>query len=233
MKIIYTSKGQEILVDDCDFEDLNKYLWRINDQGYVIRSCRINSKKTAIRMHRVIMQVEKGQVIDHINHITTDNRKKNLRICTQAENMHNTSRPKHNTSGVVGVSWAKTDMKWVSHIRIKGKAMYLGIFTNLEDAIKARYDAEIKYFGEFRNNLGTLDVEKLKSSRKRVCDMGSKELPKNNTSGVKGVSWRKDDKMWIARIGVNKTRIFLGYFNSFEDAVVTRKEAEQKYFGGV
>lgn len=52
-----------------------------------------------------------------------------------------------------------------------------------------------------------------------------------NTSGVTGVSWNKRDKKWEAYITKNKIRKHLGYFNSFEDAVKVRKEAEEIYFG--
>lgn len=56
-------------------------------------------------------------------------------------------------------------------------------------------------------------------------------LYKNNTSGITGVTWHKRDSVWQARIKVGYKYIHLGYFDSFEDAVKTRKEAEDKYFG--
>lgn len=56
-------------------------------------------------------------------------------------------------------------------------------------------------------------------------------LYKNNTSGITGVTWHKRDNVWQARIKVGYKYIHLGYFNSFDDAVNARKEAEEKYFG--
>lgn len=56
-------------------------------------------------------------------------------------------------------------------------------------------------------------------------------LQSNNTSGVTGVSWCSTYDKWIARITVNKKRIYLGSFDNFEDAVMIRKRAEEKYFG--
>ena len=58
----------------------------------------------------------------------------------------------------------------------------------------------------------------------------NRRTPKNNTSGVKGVSWYPKYNKWIARINVNKKRISLGYFENFDDAVKARKEAELKYY---
>lgn len=40
-------------------------------------------------LHRIITDAKKGQVVDHINHNTLDNRKCNLRICTASENSLN------------------------------------------------------------------------------------------------------------------------------------------------
>ena len=61
-------------------------------------------------------------------------------------------------------------------------------------------------------------------------NMNSK-LSKNNTSGVTGVYWHKNIKKWSAEITINYQSIYLGLFNNFEDAVMARKEAEEKYFG--
>ena len=56
-------------------------------------------------------------------------------------------------------------------------------------------------------------------------------LRNDNTSGVTGVAWNKTNNKWMAYITVNSNTIHLGYFDRFKDAVKTRKEAEEKYFG--
>jgi hypothetical protein len=56
---------------------------------------------------------------------------------------------------------------------------------------------------------------------------------KNNTSGVTGVNWLPDKSKWEARIRVNYRIVHLGKFNSKDDAVAARKNAEQKFFGCV
>ena len=53
----------------------------------------------------------------------------------------------------------------------------------------------------------------------------------NNTSGVKGVSWHIGINKWVAAITVDYKQMYLGQFDSFEDAVKIRKDAEVKYFG--
>lgn len=52
---------------------------------------------------------------------------------------------------------------------------------------------------------------------------------KDNTSGTKGVYWYKSTKKWRAEITVNKERINLGTFETKEEAIQARREAEVKY----
>lgn len=86
------------------------------------------------------------QHIDHINHDRTDIRLENLRLVTRKENSRNTSMSRRNKTGVTGVSWRKTNNKWYAQINsgIKQR-VNLGYYDNIEDAIKARRDAEIRY----------------------------------------------------------------------------------------
>lgn len=53
----------------------------------------------------------------------------------------------------------------------------------------------------------------------------------NNKSGYPGVYWNNTNKKWIAQITINNNPIYLGSFETIENAIKTRKEAEQKYFG--
>lgn len=96
------------------------------------------------KLHRYITNCPKNMCIDHINHNTLDNRKENLRICTIIENNRN---KKNNESGHVGVHWDKTKNRWTAQIMINYKSIFLGRYKDINDAIKARKQAEIKYFG--------------------------------------------------------------------------------------
>ena len=59
----------------------------------------------------------------------------------------------------------------------------------------------------------------------------NKNLSSKNTSGITGVSFRKKQKTWIARISVNEKPIWLGSYIDKEDAIVARLKAEKKYYG--
>lgn len=85
--------------------------------------------------------------VDHINRNKTDNRPQNLREATDVENALNRKVRSTNWSGMPGVSWYKKLAKWMVSITVHGVRIHLGYFIELEDAIKARHDAEVRYFG--------------------------------------------------------------------------------------
>ena len=58
----------------------------------------------------------------------------------------------------------------------------------------------------------------------------SRPIRKDNTSGVRGVSWHSQSKKWWAGIAFQKKKIYLGIFDNIEDAAKARKLAEEKYF---
>ena len=138
----YTSKGEKFYFDLEDYDKIKDYCWRIAPDGYVITS---GGKS----LHSVIMNTTNKQKIDHKKHIKIDNRKNQLRICTAQENNMNRKISRNNTSGCTGVYWSVKNQKWWASIKFKNKSIYLGSFNKFEDAIKARKQAEEKYFGEF------------------------------------------------------------------------------------
>lgn len=86
---IYLSQGKAALVDSEDYEWLNQWVWSLHSIGYAYR--RDYSTGKSIFMHRLINKTPIGMHTDHINHIRLDNRKRNLRTVTQAENNANSS----------------------------------------------------------------------------------------------------------------------------------------------
>lgn len=56
-------------------------------------------------------------------------------------------------------------------------------------------------------------------------------IRKDNTSGVTGVCWDKNRKKWLVRVYENGKEINLGYFNDFNNAIIARKNGEEKYYG--
>ena len=91
-----------------------------------------------VKLHRLIMGARKGEVVDHLNGNTYDNRKCNLRITDHSGNLRNTGKYKNNTSGYRGVQELKDGRrkKWKAEVTIESKTKYLGsAYTAKEAAI--------------------------------------------------------------------------------------------------
>ena len=143
--IMYTEKNEPFLIDIEDYGKVKHSCWLKNSKGYIV--CRVNNKE--IKLHRLITNCPEGMLVDHINGNVFDNRKSNLRICNAMQNGMNRKLSIKNTSGYTGVSWNKKSQKWESTIKANRKRLYLGNYENIEDAVKARKEAEKLYFKEF------------------------------------------------------------------------------------
>ena len=149
----YDSNGNEFYFDLDDYEKIKDICWRVDvgKSGYVLG--RDRGSDYYIRFHRVVLGLKEDDpmVPDHIHGKQTrnDNRKRNLRVATRSQNQMNMATRIDNTSGVTGVNWNKRTNKWVARIHVKGKSVHLGYFHCFDDAVKARKDAENKYYGEW------------------------------------------------------------------------------------
>lgn len=98
--------------------------------------------------HRVIWAIAYGNwptaQIDHIDGNRTNNRLENLRAVTNADNCKNVRMRDDNTSGAVGVYWSKSRQVWVAEIKSGGQKKFLGNFSDKEQAIASRKEAELR-----------------------------------------------------------------------------------------
>jgi hypothetical protein len=143
----YTSKGEEFYFDLEDYDLIKDYCWYKDGNGYI--KSRVKNKNISA-LHRMIMNSPNDKFIDHINHNIVDNRKKNLRIVTSSQNQCNKKIGRNNKSGHKGVNWSKRYNRWIAKIKINNTLIWLGSFSNIEDAIKIREEAEERYHGEYR-----------------------------------------------------------------------------------
>lgn len=154
MKEIRLTHGKVALVDDEDFEYLNQFKWCVHRHSgkhpYAARHTPwCDGKRKYILMHREIMNPPINMQVDHKNRDTLDNRRGNLRICTNRENSMNSARYINNACGFKGVILDKSCAKWRARITIGGKKIHLGMFGDLRKAALAYNNAAIKYFGKF------------------------------------------------------------------------------------
>ena len=106
-------------------------------------------RRKPFRAHRLAWIYVYGDILfgdlDHENREKKDNRISNLRLATRSQNMRNYLLSKNNISGVRGISWNKQFFRWEAYIEINKESIHLGVFKDFDDAVKARYEAEIKY----------------------------------------------------------------------------------------
>jgi hypothetical protein len=107
-----------------------------------------------IYMHRAIMSEPDGLDVDHKKHRpmavrVIDNRRKNLRACTNQQNARNARPRPDGTSAYKGVNWHKGGGKWQARIHLGGTRKFLGLFIDEMDAARAYDAAALEHFGDF------------------------------------------------------------------------------------
>lgn len=151
MKAIKPSNSDmDILVDDDDFEFVNRHNWQVFQTKRIIyATTSMNSKK--VYLHRFILGAPPLPmlVIDHINLNGLDCRKENLRWTSASGNVRNQSvkTPFSAHSKFIGVYLNKAG-NWHSKIRINGKTTRLGTFKIQENAARAYDKAVIERDGD-------------------------------------------------------------------------------------
>lgn len=152
-KLIALTNGRHAVVDDHNFEALNKYKWacaKIGNHYYAYRRIYLGNRKCkTILMHREVIGAKAGEIVDHIDLDALDNRESNLRICNRAGNARNCKQSKLNTSGFRGVYRHSQNGNWVAQLTVNMKVIYVGVFDTPEEAARERDRAAIKYHGEF------------------------------------------------------------------------------------
>ncbi|OAJ75137.1 hypothetical protein AYJ08_05835 [Brevibacillus sp. SKDU10] len=142
------TQGKVTIVDDEEFEPLSKYKWFATKCGNSYYAARRLNGKT-ILMHRYIMNPENRLVVDHVDGDSLNNQKSNLRICSKAQNNRNQRIKTNNKSGYKGVYWREEKGKWQGSMRHNSKTVYLGLFTDQEEAARAYNQKAVELFGEF------------------------------------------------------------------------------------
>jgi hypothetical protein len=148
VKTILLKKNQQALVDDEDYLSLTSHSWKIRTTHKLNYAfAKINGR--TIDMHRFIMGALPGVIVDHINGNGIDNRKKNLRLCTQQQNMRNQKSHRDAKSIFKGI-WKISDCnRWGARIWDGTKRIYLGLFKNELDAARAYDKKASELFGQF------------------------------------------------------------------------------------
>lgn len=147
--ILYNRKCEEVARTQISLESIplvKDIKWRLLKTKYVEGTY----KGKYVRLNRFLLNVtERGQEVDHIDRNPLNNRLSNLRVCNRSQNVMNTSIREDNKYNCKGISYDKRVSKWRANITVNKKTIYLGQSTNIEDVIKLRKEAEVKYFGQY------------------------------------------------------------------------------------
>jgi hypothetical protein len=161
VKVYGTGTTVDSAVSDEDYEYVSRFNWRLVGRGYVARqiSHYENGKRRygCVYLHREITGASSGEVVDHINRNPLDNRRCNLRLCTQSQNLRNSGGYKTiarngrmRVSQYKGVGRADSKKNpWSARITVDGEDRRLGVFPTELDAARAYDAAAREIFGEF------------------------------------------------------------------------------------
>ena len=99
-------------------------------------------------MHRIIWLWHYGYIpenlIDHIDRDTSNSKIENLREVSNQCNIRNSKVRSDSNTGITGVYKYPDENKWLSYISVNGKRKHIGVFYNLDEAVKARHNEELK-----------------------------------------------------------------------------------------
>lgn len=176
---VYNQKNEKIAEFIIDLEDLNKvkyHKWRIDTNNRVITG-NCTKKRPRREITHILLDFDKNNektkilVIDHKDGNTLNNKKENLRICSQSENVCNKHYMSNNISGVIGVSWDNNRKRWSPEVRYKEIRIHLGRYKDFNEAVYVRFIAEQYLFKEYQNADN-------KENYKKYIDLVSKERKK-------------------------------------------------------
>lgn len=141
--------GKYFLFDTEDLDIVREHKWNIPPSGYVETTIYEGGKQRVCRLHRRLLEAPDRYFIDHINGIRWDNRKINLRVATNKDNIRNARLSRANTSGYKGVIFDRRRGKYYAAICVNGQKKFLGYFIDPVTAARAYDRAAVFYFGVF------------------------------------------------------------------------------------
>ena len=137
---LQTTNNKNYLISLSDFDKVASITWTRPKDGYIKKYLEkmVNGKRvrSVILQHRLVMGAKHGELIDHINGDTADNRRENLRIASKSLNALNTQK----TKGAIpyrGVIFNKKNNKYQAVITIMHKKQHLGFFSSADAASDA------------------------------------------------------------------------------------------------
>jgi hypothetical protein len=144
-------ENQITIVDADGLRLLQAHRWTLMNKktrcGRVYMYLQANVCGETVLFHRLLTNAPPGVLVDHINGNGLDNRRKNLRHCSHAENMRNRRPSASSTLGIKGVGMKNG--KFYAQIKAGGVRRYRGGFLTAEEAMGAYATMAAELHGEF------------------------------------------------------------------------------------
>lgn len=167
--------------------------------------------------------LNKGEEIDHIDGNGLNNQLSNLRLVDRSENQRNQRLHHDSASPYIGVHFNKRYSKpWRVKLMIRGKNIHLNHgYDNPEDAAVERDLLAVKYFGNYTK----LNFEDRRTEYLKMIREGYDPNPVDRTYSSKypGISFQASNQKWKANIYYAGKQIYLGVFDSEEEAMKARQ----------
>jgi len=162
-KNIPLTQGKTAIVDDADYENLSGVSWHVSGSKnalYASTTQWFPGKCIRLRMHNLLLPPTPGFVVDHKNGNSLDNRRCNLRACTQMQNVWNQHATPRGVSRFMGVY--KDGGRWRARITCAKRRISIGQFRREVDAAVAYDEACRVLRGEFARPNFSLTVSEKK-----------------------------------------------------------------------
>ncbi len=237
--VLRCHSGEAVIVDADDLPLLIEHTWYARRYGaslYAYTCFYEEGVRKTVLMHRLLMDPDLNQVVDHIDGIGLDNRRCNLRCCTRSQNAQNRGS---RTGGYVGVH--ENDGRWMAVLMIDGRLTTVARYPSPEEAAMARDSAALFYSGSrpfFRLNFPKeivipRSLEDLRAEAKLLPLIGYAK--QRGAFGCRGVHVDKKGRLCthiaIGPRGRSKQH-FLGYWRDEKSAALAYDAAVQ-YFAQV
>ena len=202
------ARGGYALVSKKDYNNVSQYKWHMTEDGYV----RGMVNKKSIRMHRFILDAPANVLVDHINGITYDNRRSNLRLSSSLKNSQNRRKKTNTSSKYRYVTFNTIQNKYRARIVLNKKDIYLGMHDEEINAAEA-VDMFLVHNPDNDHIKLNFPKKKKKYRKRKYIPYASKKFNKTIYRGI-----TKRIYGYSVTIRINKKNIIIGTRKNLVDA---------------
>lgn len=145
--------GLKAVVDQVDLGLVSRHKWcasRGHNTFYALANwTKPDGSRTMVKLHRLIMGAQSGELVDHRDRNGLNNRRSNLRLCSPSQNGGNAGTSRRNKSGYRGVFWDAQLNRWRAYIEIDRHRRHLGLYDDPWEAAQVYNATARDAWGEF------------------------------------------------------------------------------------